>query len=107
MTVGKGTGAIIGRIPSYNTTPAEGAAIGRSDLVSGALCRRRKKGLEEKATKKVERIYIYIYKKKKRKQEKKTEEISTLSPLPSPAVGLCELREEEEKGRKKKKKDLL
>lgn len=99
MIVGKGTGAIIGRIPSYNTAPAEGAAIGRSDFVSGALCRRRKKGLEEKATKKG--------KKYKKKQEKKTEEISTLSPLPSPAVGLYELREKEEKVRKKKKKDLL
>lgn len=48
MIVGKGTGAIISRIPSYNTAPAEGAAIGRSDLVSGVLCRRRKKGLEDK-----------------------------------------------------------
>lgn len=52
MIVGKGTGAIISRIPSYNTASAEGAAIGRSDLVSGVLCRRRQKGLEEKATKK-------------------------------------------------------
>lgn len=48
MIVGKGTGAIISRIPSYNTAPAEGAAIGRSDLVSCVLCRSRKKGLEEK-----------------------------------------------------------
>lgn len=43
MIVGKGTGAIISRIPSYNTAPAEGAAIGRSDFVSGVLCRRRRK----------------------------------------------------------------
>lgn len=48
MIVGKGTGAIISRIPSYNTAPAEGAAIGRSDFASGVLCRSRKKGLEEK-----------------------------------------------------------
>lgn len=49
MIVGKGTGAIISRIPSYNTAPAEGAAIGRSDLVSGVFWRRRKKkGLEDK-----------------------------------------------------------
>lgn len=84
MIVGKGTGAIISRIPSYNTAPAEGAAIGRSDFVSGVLCRRRKKGLEEKATKKG--------------KQKKNKRISTLSPLPSLAVGLHELSEE--KGKK-------
>lgn len=100
MIVGKGTGAIISRIPSYNTAPVEGAAIGRSDLVSGALCRRRKKkGSEEKATKKVKSLFFKKKERKKKKQEKKTEKISTLSPLPSPAVGLYELSEE--KGKKK------
>lgn len=71
MIVGKGTGAIISRIPSYNTTPAEGAAIGRSDFVSYVLCRRRKKkGSEEKATKKG-RKYIYIKEKKTRKENRR------------------------------------
>lgn len=70
MIVGKGTGAIISRIPSYNTAPAEGAAVGRSDFVSGALCRRSKRGLEEKATKKGKSLF---FRRKKEKKETRKE----------------------------------
>lgn len=80
MIVGKGTGAIISRIPSYDTAPAEGAAIGRSDFVSGVLCRRRRKRSEEKATKKGRKyIYIYIKEKKTRKENRRDFDVSAIA----------------------------
>lgn len=98
MIVGKGTGAIISRIPSYNTAPAEGAAIGRSDFVSGALCRRRKKGLEEKATKKGRKYNKKKQEKKRRKENRRDFDVFAIAIASGRVVWI------KGRGRRKRKK---